>query len=188
MAASADGGEPLTEYQFGLKDKFSGWDFEDVWKMDIPLGRPTLTNNKEEIPEDCGDGTEDNRYLISNAGQLAAFASVVNSGETIICAKLTEDIVIQEGVLKADGSLNGDGSKFDQWTPIGVSIDNPYTGTFDGQNHTISGMYINSDAEYIGLFAFIGSGATVKKSRNCGQLYKRKRLFTQCFCWRHLRV
>ena len=81
---------------------------------------------------------------------------------TNINAKLTEDIVIQEGVLKANGSLNGDGSKFDQWTPIGVIRNSSYTGTFDGNGKTISGLYIDSKAEYIGLFGYIGSGATVK--------------------------
>ena len=165
-SAASDSGEvALTEYQFGLKDKFSGWNFENVWKMDIPLGRPTLTNNKEESPEDCGDGTKDNPYLISNAGQLAAFARVVNDGKTDICAKLTEDIVIQEGVLKADGSLNGDGSDFEQWTPIGEygeDGERAYTGIFDGNGKTISGLYIDSNADYIGLFGYIGSGAEVK--------------------------
>ena len=159
-AASDSSGVPLTEYQFGLKDKFSGWDFENVWKMDIPLGRPTLTNNKEESPEDCSDGTEENPYLISNAGQLAAFASAVNDGQYGICAKLTEDIVIQEGVLKADGSLNG--GDFDQWTPICDSESNPYSGTFDGDGHSISGLYINGAAGYIGLFGYIGEGGAVK--------------------------
>ena len=159
-SAASDGGVPLTEYQLGLKDSFSGWNFSGDWQIDIPFGRPTLTNNKEESPEDCGDGTKENPYLISNAGQLAAFASVVNSGKTDICAKLTEDIVIQEGVLNEDGNLNS--GTFEQWTPIGVSIDNPYTGTFDGQNYAISGLYINDVDASVGLFAFIGSGAEVK--------------------------
>ena len=125
---------------------------------------------------------EEGYFLIYSKEDLEDFAAIVNgtlsakkqaayeevytgvdfeNPITNASAKLTEDIVIQEGVLKADGSLNT-AETFVKWTPIGVSIDNPYTGTFDGQNHTISGMYINSDAEYIGLFGYIGSGAEVK--------------------------
>ncbi|ADY35861.1 Collagen triple helix repeat-containing protein [Phocaeicola salanitronis DSM 18170] len=49
-----------------------------------------------------------------------------------------------------------------EWTPIG-DYDNPYTGTFDGAGHTLTGLTINqSEANYIGLFGAIGEGGTVK--------------------------
>ncbi len=61
-------------------------------------------------------------------------------------------------MLTTDIDLNG--SKSEQWTPIGNNT--PYTGTFDGQRHTISGLSIDSDAQYAGLFARISEGGTVK--------------------------
>ena len=106
-----------------------------------------------------GKGTEENPYKISTAEELYWFAQEVNGGDYDACAQLTKDIVLNENVLKADGSLNGDVSDFEQWTPIGKAH---YMGTFDGCGHKISGLYINGAADYIGLFGYIGNGATVK--------------------------
>ena len=53
----------------------------------------------------------------------------------------------------ADGSSN--------WTPIG-NYDNSYTGTFDGGGHTLTGMTINVNYNYVGLIGTLGSGGTVK--------------------------
>ena len=58
--------------------------------------------------------------------------------------------------LTADITLTG------EWTPIGTALDNSYTGTFDGGNHTISGLTVTGSDEYAGLFRYIGSGGTVK--------------------------
>ena len=85
----------------------------------------------------------------------------MNVGQTGINAVLTEDITINENVLDADGKLTGDTTKLRSWTPI-----YNYTGTFDGDGHTISGLYVNvSSGSYIyvyaGLFGYI-SGGTVK--------------------------
>ncbi|MGN0114368.1 MAG: GLUG motif-containing protein, partial [Acutalibacteraceae bacterium] len=105
------------------------------------------------ICTDCG------RYRISNAAELASFAAAVNGGNIEINAILTADITVNEGVLDADGNLNS--GEFDTWTPIG-DYDNPYNGTFDGQNHTISGLYFNaSNVSNIGLFGYVGEYGTV---------------------------
>ena len=163
-AASDGGGTMLTESAFGVQSNFNGWDFNSVWEMDIPLGRPVLKDNKEESETDCGDGSADTPYLISGVGQLAAFASVVNGGETDVHAKLMNDIVIQTDVLKNDGTLNGNGSNFMEWTPIGSFGTNgemAYTGTFDGNGHTISGLYVNGGS-YVGLFGYLGSGGKIQ--------------------------
>ena len=58
-------------------------------------------------------------YEIGNAGQLYWFAALVKGGETSANAVLTDDITVNENVLNTDGSLNGDGSNFRAWTPIG---------------------------------------------------------------------
>ena len=100
-------------------------------------------------------------YQISNKQELCAFAQLVNSGaEPSANAVLTADITVNTGVLKADGTLADDTSNFTSWTPIGNSSQK-YTGTFDGQNHTISGLYFNDkNTNYVGLFGY--NSGTVK--------------------------
>ncbi|MBQ9145564.1 MAG: hypothetical protein IJX70_03775, partial [Clostridia bacterium] len=102
---------------------------------------------------------EDVVYEISNAGQLYWFAAVVNGGygdvgqNTWANVVLTENITINTGVLKADGSLNT--GTFTEWTPIGnYSADTSpmFFGTFDGNGKTVSGIYINGTSNYQGLF------------------------------------
>ena len=96
-------------------------------------------------------------YAIENAAQLYGFANLVNGGATSAKAVLLADITVNEGVLKDDGTLNGDGSNFTAWTPI-----KSYYGTFDGQGHTISGIYFNDEyAKYVGLFGYV-SYPTIK--------------------------
>ena len=116
-----------------------------------------LTTNKYDID---GDKINDEVYEISNAGQLYWFAGLVNgtlSGvtqNTSANAVLTKDIVVNKNVLKSDGTLN-EGS-FKEWTPI-ANLDSPYTGIFEGQNHTISGLYFKQETNFIGLFS-VNSG------------------------------
>ena len=121
----------------------------------------------------------DGYYEIDNAGKLYWFAKYVNSGEQIAGADtstniddvysnsanavLTANIVVNQNVLKADGSLNGDGSNFRVWTPIGyynsATDEARYAGTFDGNGYTVSGLYVNSeDQNYVGMFGDVGTG------------------------------
>lgn len=113
-----------------------------------------LTTDKYDMD---GDGNKDSVYEIGNAGQLYWFAGLVNgtfSGvdqNTSANAVLTADIIVNENVLKSDGTLNE--GTFKEWTPIATSA-SPYTGIFDGQNHTISGLYFKQEDSYnVGLFS-----------------------------------
>lgn len=126
-----------------------------------------LTTDKYDID---GDGSKDAVYEISNAGQLYWFAGLVNgtlSGETQNAsanAVLTADIVVNENVLKSDGTVNE--GTFKEWTPIGIYFYKSYGGIFDGQNHTISGLYFSQgDKMYLGLF-----GINAGKISNVGIL------------------
>ena len=99
-------------------------------------------------------------YQISNKEELYAFALLVNNVETSANAVLTADITVNTGVLKENGTLNNNGSGFEPWTPIG-NAQNPYTGTFDGQGYTISGLYFNHDyLDVVGLFG--SNSGTIK--------------------------
>ncbi len=113
-----------------------------------------------EIPE--GSGTEGSPYLIDNAGKLYWFASLVNSNSyTAFHGKLTENIVVNQNVLKEDGTLNG--GTFREWTPIGNNMVNHYSGIFNGNGKTVSGLYLNnSSANNVGLFGYV-QGGTVQK-------------------------
>ena len=138
--------------------------------MLAPMGARTIT---PKAPE--GNGTKENPYQITNAAELYWFAGLVNGDESIIgnsipqntgaCAVLTKNITINENVLDENGSLNGDGSGLEQWTPIGsygIRGEKAYIGTFDGNGHTISGLYVDSDAQYVGLFGCVGTNGKIQ--------------------------
>ena len=100
------------------------------------------------------------KYEISNAGQLYWFAEQVNSGNASVNAVLTTDIVVNEGNLATyDGTSP---NTWMTWTPIGNAISRVYSGTFDGQGHTISGLYVNSNEDCIGLFGAVMTGGDIK--------------------------
>ena len=81
-------------------------------------------------------------YQVADAFQLFWFAGLVNGTLT----DGTEQNTSASAVLTADIDLSGE-----TWTPIG-SESTPYTGTFDGQGYTISGMTIENAESYSGLF------------------------------------
>ena len=110
-----------------------------------------VSSNEYEQPE--GDGSESSPYQISNSSQLFWFAKQVNSGNTSINAVLTTNIVVNQNVLNANGTLNTSLTNLIEWTPIG-NESNKYTGTFDGQNHTISGLYFDKSTAFVGLFGY----------------------------------
>lgn len=121
-----------------------------------------LTTNQYDIN---GDNSKDNVYEIRNAGQLYWFAGLVNGTlpevkqNLLVNAVLKADIVINKNVLKSDGTLN-DGT-FKEWTPI-----ESYGGIFDGQNHTISGIYFNhTEKACAGLFGGVEHGSQVSDVR-----------------------
>ena len=102
------------------------------------------------IPQTDTDGV----YQIGTAAELYGFAQLVNGGNKNASAVLTADIVVNTGVMKADGTLADDTSTFASWTPIG-NFDNQYAGKFDGQGHTISGLYFkDTNASYVGFFGY----------------------------------
>ena len=100
-----------------------------------------------------------NFYLISTADELRLFASMVNSGNPDISAKLTADIELNN----TTGWENwGSNAPANSWTPIG-SYANQFTGTLDGDGHSVSGIYINnSEANEQGLVGCLGSSGALQ--------------------------
>ena len=104
-------------------------------------------------------------YQISNREELYWFARLVNgtlenrARDKYANAILTANIIVNTGVLDAVNKGKVSESDFIEWEPIGKhdSYDAVYAGIFDGQGHTISGLYFNdTKASYVGLFGYIG--------------------------------
>ena len=93
-------------------------------------------------------------YKITTAAELAWFASSVNGGSTSINAILANDLIFGDDSTKYTSTA---------WTVIGNSS-KQYTGTFDGQGHTIFGLHMGNSS-VLGLFGYIGSDGVVKNLR-----------------------
>ena len=144
-----------------------------------------LTTGKYDIDVNGEITDSDEAYEIGNAGQLYWFAGLVNGTLTDGTAQnlkanvvLTADITVNEDLLTSintddDGNVTN-GSSFKAWRPMGMADEKGnltgwYTGIFDGNGHSISGLYVNRDEaaddvhtwfkSCIGLFGYY-SGVT----------------------------
>ena len=125
-----------------------------------------------------GLGTAAYPYEIGTADQLKTFRDIVNgaNGQTqnpAACAKLTNDIVLNDGTFDENGkyTTGASGKAVETWTPIAYSgpftVDTTlyYTGTFDGQGHAIKGMYVSiNDASSIEDQVCLGLFSTAKNA------------------------
>ena len=84
-------------------------------------------------------------YTVYNADGLLAWNEAAQKDRSINCT------------LTADINLTGK-----DWTPIGTNFYNSYTGTFDGGGHTIMGLTVTTNDQYVGLFGRLGKAGTVK--------------------------
>ena len=97
--------------------------------------------------KDLGYTIESNgSYTVTSADGLMNVAELVNGGKTDINITLDKNI-----------DLTGKG-----WTPIGTSFDNSYKGTFDGGGHTITGLTVTTNDQFVGLFGYLNRAGTVK--------------------------
>ena len=107
------------------------------------------------------DKDNDTYYEIWNADQLYAFAQIVNNGNTALNIELLLDITVNSNVFDSTGNLVSDTSALRSWIPIGKN-GVEYQGDFDGQNHTVSGLFCNdTQLEKTGLFGIIGVSSKV---------------------------
>ncbi|MBR7151823.1 MAG: hypothetical protein IKD02_05755 [Clostridia bacterium] len=124
---------------------------------------------EEGLYQPATDSDGDGYYEIDNAGKLYWFAALVNgtltdgtAQNTSADAILTKDIVVNEGVLTEMAKTFPDPSGFRLWTPIG-NDSNGYTGVFDGNGKTVSGLYFDDSAvDYVGLFGYVGTNGKVQ--------------------------
>ncbi len=92
---------------------------------------------------------ETNTYTVYTADGLLAWNEAAQKDMTLNCT-LADNITLP---AVAEDESN--------WTPIGTES-RPYTGNFDGGNHTITGLTVNQTRNYVGLIGCIGSDGTVK--------------------------
>lgn len=106
-----------------------------------------------------GDGTENSPYLISNREQLDLFSSLVNNSDEYAGAsyKLTSDIIYND---LADCEHWGNDNRTNEannpehiWTPAGTE-QRPFGGNFDGNGHTITGLYVFTSSDYAGFLGY----------------------------------
>ena len=157
--------EPFTDgtaHRFNI-DGVSGASIESVGG-DNALKIETASNKVRLIQSDCSGhsyqanglcqycggyqapGNDGGTYTIGNMGQLMAFAEIVNSSDQSAVGSLTADI---------------DMKNYHRFTPIGLNNDGswqrPFRGTFYGNNHVISNLYVKTECEG-GLFSRLRSG------------------------------
>lgn len=100
---------------------------------------------------------------IDTPEELTEFAKYVNAGNTGANAILTVDIALRDTSNWSAWNAATDFGSIPAWTPIGLSYDQPYAGTFDGNKKTISGIYINApNSNYQGLFGYCTGSAAIK--------------------------
>ena len=100
-----------------------------------------------------------NYYVVNNEN------SWINVTQNILPSNPNANIKLEADILLNDTtdwtSWNENTTGLNSWTPIGTSSQ-PFTGTLDGDGHSVSGIYVNSEADFQGLVGFLGSGGTLQ--------------------------
>ena len=157
----------------GVEITFNSNGFGNCPKCNATVYQPAVeTTDKYDIDD---DSMKETVYEISNAGQLYWFAGLVNGNldgveqNTLANAVLTANITVNENLLDSlqydtEGNVSN-GSDFITWTPIADCMEDHitlYSGTFDGNNKTVSGLYFNDNSTRIGLFGSSEADGNIK--------------------------
>ena len=134
----------------------------DGYTLTMPNDNVTVIADFDVTPWTGSGDNADDPYIILYSSQLDLLAQRVNDGNAATgysgkYFKLGANIAYNPAVLTIDN--DNDGTNDSNFTPIGYNI-HPFYGTFDGQGFTISGININSSAQYKGIFGFVNG--TVK--------------------------
>ena len=100
-----------------------------------------------------GNGEVDSPYIITTAEELKWFRDEVNRGRNNICAKIADNVEVIDMSTVCHAADKSQNLEEVSWEPIGNTT-NRYMGTFDGNNKTITNLYINANQEYSGLFGY----------------------------------
>ena len=100
-----------------------------------------------------GNGEVDSPYIITTAEELKWFRDEVNRGRNNICAKIADNVEVIDMSTVCHAADKSQNLEEVSWEPIGNTT-NKYMGTFDGNNKTITNLYINANQKYMGLFGY----------------------------------
>ena len=152
LSVNVPASTPSGEYTIDIADRCQVFSDENgtMYRTSVNPLTVTVTNNNL-----LGSGTATDPYQIDNYSKLKAFADKVNTdGEKTANAVLTADIVCKYDPGDVDYAAD--------WKPIGNSS-SKYTGTFDGDGHTITGLTTPANCgNYAGLFGCVGTGGVVQ--------------------------
>lgn len=129
--------------------KIAGTINADSGTVSVTLDRKTAWEGQGDLSEPEAD--ENGVYQISNGGELAWFAALVNG-----TLEGTGQNKTAKAVLTKDIDLGGE-----IWTPIGTSSANRFGGTFEGQGYAIENLATREGSDYQGLFGYIDTGGKV---------------------------
>lgn len=147
-------------YYVGVKE-YNGNAIEGDYTFNIKI------NGRDyEMPEGlAGNGTAETPFELNTAEHLKWFADYANgtgdfsAAHPEACAKLMNDIDMSSVCHAAGDDYAAELS----WEPIGSETANvSFTGTFDGNGHTISNLYINAKQDGVGMFGLVGEGSAIK--------------------------
>ena len=142
-----------TTYYIGARE-FFGKAIEGEVKLNVKMN-----GLDRELPAGMtGKGTEAEPFVLKTADHLAWFRDCVNECNTLVCAKIADDVKeidMSTVCHKADAEKQVAELS---WTPIGNFASNKYQGTFDGNGKTISNLYINATSEFAGFFGYLAGG------------------------------
>ena len=165
----------FSDENFGDPSIFTGFDFDNVWKMDEKNGIPTLKNVGNPIISKP-KYTETQSTAVVHNGRIV---NPIRTSEDLHNILLNEDLTY---VLINDIDLSGV-----NWQPIGTDTNNAFIGTFDGNGHSIKNLTINSSQAYVGLFGVI-KGAKISnliiESPNVMNTSNSTGALTGWGCWR----
>ena len=149
--------------------KPSSSEVQHSWDTDNVCTKCGKTKDVFDLVEGFQEPSQvDGVYQISTKGELYWFTALVNGSGLLTDgtppnnsanAVLTSDITVNSNVLDESGNLGGTSDTRLDWIPVGNS-DRPYTGTFNGQGHTISGLYFNDSSKNYGLSRYFPWQAT----------------------------
>ena len=139
-------------------------DFKDYWAVVTgPNSTPILKSFAEKVPSVAGVAkkidiswysTDKKEYVLKDLDDLYGFF-VISCFDTFLdeTVKLAADITVNTGNAESFATT----APANPWFPIGN-----FKGTFDGQGHTISGLYLKTDKTYAGFFSKTTKESTVK--------------------------
>jgi hypothetical protein len=113
-----------------------------------------------------GTGISTDPYQIGSGAELAYLAQVINDSSTngtysSLYYELTDDIYLNENASDYE-NWGTDNASLNKWTPIGNYVSSysstPFSGHFNGNGYTVSGIYINCSESYQGLFGYVSDG------------------------------